>query len=223
MEGLFSVRSDVYSFGILILEIITGQKNSSFHHMEGSLNIVGYVSARTHTNPPCNLTHILVKKKFADRVALRLGILTGVAAVERGQRAGADRPGDPGDVPREGGAAVRAHGAAVRAGPRARPPGHPLRGAHARQRLLRAAHAAPADVHAAVHVVVVGAGHVLQGQGGVLLRQRPHRHHAPRQVGVRIPLPYVLKYSNLELDWIYSSPINLDNHFFRFIKLRYIF
>ncbi|KAL5196922.1 hypothetical protein ABZP36_000434 [Zizania latifolia] len=42
MEGLFSVRSDVYSFGILILEIITGQKNSSFHHMEGSLNIVGY-------------------------------------------------------------------------------------------------------------------------------------------------------------------------------------
>lgn len=44
MEGLFSVRSDVYSFGILILEIITGQKNSSFHNMEGSLNIVGYVS-----------------------------------------------------------------------------------------------------------------------------------------------------------------------------------
>ncbi|KAL6657850.1 hypothetical protein ACP70R_005630 [Stipagrostis hirtigluma subsp. patula] len=42
MEGLFSVRSDVYSFGILVLEIISGQKNSSFHHMEGSLNIVGY-------------------------------------------------------------------------------------------------------------------------------------------------------------------------------------
>uniref|UniRef100_J3MLV8 non-specific serine/threonine protein kinase n=1 Tax=Oryza brachyantha TaxID=4533 RepID=J3MLV8_ORYBR len=51
MEGLFSVRSDVYSFGILILEIITGQKNSSFHHMEGSLNIVGYVSYRAHTIP----------------------------------------------------------------------------------------------------------------------------------------------------------------------------
>lgn len=42
MEGLFSVRSDVYSFGILVLEIISGQKNSSFHRMEGSLNIVGY-------------------------------------------------------------------------------------------------------------------------------------------------------------------------------------
>jgi serine/threonine protein kinase len=51
MEGLFSVRSDMYSFGILILEIITGQKNSSFHHMEGSLNIVGYVSSSSATIP----------------------------------------------------------------------------------------------------------------------------------------------------------------------------
>ena len=49
MEGLFSVRSDMYSFGILILEIVTGQKNSSFHHMEGSLNIVGYVSSTIDT------------------------------------------------------------------------------------------------------------------------------------------------------------------------------
>ena len=56
MEGLFSVRSDMYSFGILILELITGQKNSSFHHMEGSLNIVGYVSARILTmHPPLTL------------------------------------------------------------------------------------------------------------------------------------------------------------------------
>nr|CAB3454599.1 unnamed protein product [Digitaria exilis] len=42
MEGLFSVRSDVYSFGILVLEIVSGQKNSSFHHMEGTINIVGH-------------------------------------------------------------------------------------------------------------------------------------------------------------------------------------
>ncbi|RLM53033.1 hypothetical protein C2845_PMPSC006814 [Panicum miliaceum] len=42
MEGLFSVRSDVYSFGILILEIVSGQKNSSFHRMEGPINIVGH-------------------------------------------------------------------------------------------------------------------------------------------------------------------------------------
>nr|GMD91798.1 putative receptor-like protein kinase At4g00960 isoform X1 [Ipomoea batatas] len=30
MRGLFSVKSDVFSFGVLLLEIITGMKNSSF-------------------------------------------------------------------------------------------------------------------------------------------------------------------------------------------------
>ncbi|XP_074567642.1 G-type lectin S-receptor-like serine/threonine-protein kinase At1g11330 [Curcuma longa] len=42
MEGLFSVKSDIYSFGILILEIIVGQRNSSFHRMENNINLVGY-------------------------------------------------------------------------------------------------------------------------------------------------------------------------------------
>ena len=32
MEGLFSIKSSVYSFGILILEIVSGKKNSSFYH-----------------------------------------------------------------------------------------------------------------------------------------------------------------------------------------------
>ncbi|XWS15618.1 hypothetical protein CRYUN_Cryun34aG0016800 [Craigia yunnanensis] len=34
MEGLFSVKSDVFSFGVLLLEIISGKRNSSFHLWE---------------------------------------------------------------------------------------------------------------------------------------------------------------------------------------------
>nr|KJB67997.1 hypothetical protein B456_010G221100 [Gossypium raimondii] len=31
MEGLFSVKSDVFSFGVLLLEIISGKRNNGFH------------------------------------------------------------------------------------------------------------------------------------------------------------------------------------------------
>ncbi|KAF5188438.1 Cysteine-rich receptor-like protein kinase [Thalictrum thalictroides] len=34
MHGHFSVKSDVFSFGVLVLEIISGQKNNSFYQSE---------------------------------------------------------------------------------------------------------------------------------------------------------------------------------------------
>ncbi|KAK1356118.1 Receptor-like serine/threonine-protein kinase [Heracleum sosnowskyi] len=42
MDGLFSIKSDVFSFGVLLLEIITGRKNSSYHS-ENCINIIGHV------------------------------------------------------------------------------------------------------------------------------------------------------------------------------------
>ncbi|CAL4940313.1 unnamed protein product [Urochloa decumbens] len=41
-EGLFSIKSDVFSFGVLILEIISGKKNSSIHDCGDFINILGY-------------------------------------------------------------------------------------------------------------------------------------------------------------------------------------
>ncbi|WRX26365.1 Serine-threonine/tyrosine-protein kinase [Theobroma cacao] len=34
MEGLFSIKSDVFSFGVLLLEIISGKRNNGFHLLE---------------------------------------------------------------------------------------------------------------------------------------------------------------------------------------------
>ena len=44
MHGQFSVKSDVFSFGVLVLEIISGRKNSSFGNGENIENLLSYVS-----------------------------------------------------------------------------------------------------------------------------------------------------------------------------------
>ncbi|KAJ8773700.1 hypothetical protein K2173_006350 [Erythroxylum novogranatense] len=43
MHGQFSVKSDAYSFGVLVLEIISGRKNSSFNLTDGAANVVSHV------------------------------------------------------------------------------------------------------------------------------------------------------------------------------------
>ena len=45
-DGLFSVKSDVFSFGITVLEIISGKKNRGFFHPKLNLNLVGHVSGK---------------------------------------------------------------------------------------------------------------------------------------------------------------------------------
>ncbi|XAR53738.1 Non-specific serine/threonine protein kinase [Bertholletia excelsa] len=42
MEGLFSVKSDVFSIGVIMLEIITGKKNSGFHLTEHAQSLLNY-------------------------------------------------------------------------------------------------------------------------------------------------------------------------------------
>jgi len=43
MRGLFSEKSDVFSFGVLILEIVSGRRNSSFYDNEHAPSLLGFV------------------------------------------------------------------------------------------------------------------------------------------------------------------------------------
>ena len=43
-EGPLLEKSDVFSFGVLLLEIIRERRNNSFYHDEQSLSLLGFVS-----------------------------------------------------------------------------------------------------------------------------------------------------------------------------------
>jgi len=45
MDGIFSVKSDVFSFGVLVLEIVSGKKNRGFYLANKELNLLGHVCA----------------------------------------------------------------------------------------------------------------------------------------------------------------------------------
>ena len=58
MLGHFSVKSDVFSFGVLILEIVTGQKITYFRNGEDKEYLPSYVSM----NVKVQISFFCVKK-----------------------------------------------------------------------------------------------------------------------------------------------------------------
>ncbi|TVU03412.1 hypothetical protein EJB05_51050, partial [Eragrostis curvula] len=41
-EGLFSIKSEVFSFGVLVIEILSGKRNSDSHECGDFINVLGY-------------------------------------------------------------------------------------------------------------------------------------------------------------------------------------
>ena len=58
MEGAFSVKSDTYSFGVLMLEIVSGLKISSPspYLIKDFPNLIAYVSTRNAQNSELQLS-----------------------------------------------------------------------------------------------------------------------------------------------------------------------
>ena len=44
MRGQYSAKSDIFSYGVLVLEILTGRKNSNFLESEQAEDLLSYVS-----------------------------------------------------------------------------------------------------------------------------------------------------------------------------------
>ncbi|CAI9760046.1 unnamed protein product [Fraxinus pennsylvanica] len=71
MHGQFSVKSDVFSFGVLILEIISGKKNSSFYQSDGAEDLLSYAWKLWRDNTPLELIDPTLQNSYARNEAIR--------------------------------------------------------------------------------------------------------------------------------------------------------
>ncbi|XP_061358411.1 G-type lectin S-receptor-like serine/threonine-protein kinase At1g67520 [Gastrolobium bilobum] len=88
MEGIFSIKSDVYAFGVLLLEIISGRRNNSFYNAEGPLNLVGHAWELWRQGQGLELVDSNLSESLIQDEALRC-IHVGLLCVEE---SAADRP-----------------------------------------------------------------------------------------------------------------------------------
>ncbi|XP_039001505.1 receptor-like serine/threonine-protein kinase SD1-6 [Hibiscus syriacus] len=61
LEGLFSVKSDVFSFGVLLLEIVSGKKNTGFYQ-SNSLQLLAHAWSLWTSNSPVDLVDPTLEK-----------------------------------------------------------------------------------------------------------------------------------------------------------------
>ena len=50
LDGIFSIKSDVFSFGVVLLEIISGKKNTGFYRSEQASSLLCHVSVLNFHN-----------------------------------------------------------------------------------------------------------------------------------------------------------------------------
>ncbi|KAG5246842.1 receptor serine/threonine-protein kinase [Salix suchowensis] len=88
MDGLFSVKSDVFSFGVLVLEIVCGEKNRGFYHSNSELNLLGNVWRQWKDGKGLEVLDISVGSSYSPSEVLRC-IEVGLLCV---QERAEDRP-----------------------------------------------------------------------------------------------------------------------------------
>ncbi|XP_058197640.1 cysteine-rich receptor-like protein kinase 10 isoform X6 [Rhododendron vialii] len=71
MHGQFSAKSDVFSFGVLILEIISGKKNNNFYHLDGAADLLSYAWQLWREGTPLDLMDPTLEGSYARNEVTR--------------------------------------------------------------------------------------------------------------------------------------------------------
>ncbi|XP_025681307.1 receptor-like serine/threonine-protein kinase SD1-8 [Arachis hypogaea] len=71
MHGNFSVKSDVFSFGVMVLEIITGKKNREFYSDNNELNLLGNVWKHWHEGTALTLLDPSICNSYTEAEVVR--------------------------------------------------------------------------------------------------------------------------------------------------------
>ncbi|KAJ9690221.1 hypothetical protein PVL29_012730 [Vitis rotundifolia] len=65
LNGQFSVKSDVFSFGVILLEIVSGKKNWGFYHPDHDFNLLGHAWKLWNEGIPLELVDVLLEDSFS--------------------------------------------------------------------------------------------------------------------------------------------------------------
>ncbi|KAL3371773.1 hypothetical protein AABB24_008351 [Solanum stoloniferum] len=88
VDGIFSVKSDVFSFGVLLLEIVSCKRNRGFVHQDHNLNLLGHAWKLYKEDMSLELIDEQLNNSFHISQVLRL-IHVGLLCVQQNP---ADRP-----------------------------------------------------------------------------------------------------------------------------------
>ncbi|CAK8573741.1 unnamed protein product [Lathyrus sativus] len=81
MHGEFSIKTDVYSFGVLVLEIITGKKITSFRKSGYTEDLLSYVWKKWNDGTPMELLDMTLRDSYS-RVEVTRCIHVGLCCVQ---------------------------------------------------------------------------------------------------------------------------------------------
>ncbi|XP_024031270.1 G-type lectin S-receptor-like serine/threonine-protein kinase At4g27290 isoform X1 [Morus notabilis] len=77
IDGHFSVKSDIFSFGVMVLEIVSGKKNRGFEHPDHEHNLLGHAWNLWNEGRPMELMDSLMENVSVSEVlrCIQVGLL----------------------------------------------------------------------------------------------------------------------------------------------------